>query len=185
MAKTEHRAGAAPGYGRVAVLLLALAATPAAATQHAVTAEALAFDHFLAMTSPVCERQSSVLCVDTAWRAADRDGDRRLSLAEFQSIRDELRAWLTWKGEAVPQAQRRTIQLGLLIVDGIGLPKLLDSYDTDRDGAISRAELLADVSLDARPLGQILLDGAAVDWEALSRRLGPMAGSLTGLGKAK
>jgi hypothetical protein len=174
---------AAKRRGLMAALLMILAAGPAAATQPAATAEALAFDRFLALTNPVCEQKSSVLCVDTAWRAVDRDGDKRLGLAEFQGIRGELLAWLTWKGQGLPAAQRRMIQLGLLVVDGIGLPALVDSYDADGDGAISRAELLTDVSLDARPLGQVLLDAKAVDWEALSRRLGPMAATITGLGK--
>ena len=163
-------------------LALSLATGPATASRHAPSPEAEAFDRFLAATSPVCERQSSLLCVDSAWRFADRDSNQGLSLAELNGVRDGLRAWLTWKEEEIPVAQRRMVQFGLLLVDGMGLPYLVASYDTDGDGAVSRTELLSDVSLDARPLGQVLLDSNAVDWEALNRRLGPIAGSLSGLG---
>ena len=163
-------------------LALALATGPATASRHAPTPEAQAFDRFFAATSPICERQSSLLCVDSAWRFADSDGDQGLSLGELTGIRDGLRAWLTWKEEEVPVAQRRMVQFGLLLVDGMGLPYLVESYDADGDGAVSRTELLSDLRLDARPLGQVLLDSNAVDWEALNRRLGPIAGSLKGLG---
>jgi hypothetical protein len=37
---------------------------------------------------------------------------------------------------------------------------------------ISRSELLADVQLDERPIGAVLLDPAAVDHVAIARRLG-------------
>jgi hypothetical protein len=161
-------------------LLLTLG--PATASQHAPTAEAQAFGRFLASTSPICQSQSSLLCVDSAWRFADHDGDQGLSLDELTEIRDGLRAWLTWKEEEIPLAQRRMVQFGLLLVEGIGLPNLVESYDADGDGTINRTELLSDVRLDARPLGQILVDSDAVDWESLGRRFGPLAGALGGLG---
>lgn len=163
-------------------LALSLAAGPATADRHAPTAGAEAFDSFLAVTSPICEHQSSHLCVDSAWRFADRDSDQGLSLGELKSVRDGLHAWLTWREKEIPVAQRRMVQFGLLLVDGMGLPYLVESYDADGDGAVSRTELLSDLRLDARPLGQVLLDSNAVDWEALNRRLGPIAGSLGGLG---
>ncbi len=159
-----------------------LATSPASATRHAPPAEAQAFDRFLAATSPICEHKSSLLCVDSAWRFADRDSDQGLSLGELESVRDGLRAWLTWREKDIPAAQRRMVQFGLVLVDGIGLPYLVESYDANGDGAVSRAELLSDVRLDARPLGQILMDSSAVNWESLNRRLGPLAGSLGGFG---
>lgn len=165
-------------------LSLGLVSSPAAASRHAAPAAAAAFDRFLALASPVCERQSSLLCVEAAWRFADRDGNQGLSLSELTGVRDDLRAWLTWKEKEIPPAQRRLVQFGLMLVDGIGLPTLLQSYDANGDGAVSRTELLSDVRLDARPLGQILMDSKAVDWESLNRRLGPIAGALNGLGAA-
>jgi hypothetical protein len=170
------------GASLLVALGLWLAIGPATANLNAPTAEAETFDRFLAVTSPVCEHQSSLLCVDTAWRFADSDGNQGLSLGELTNMRDGLRAWMTWKEQAIPVAQRRMVQFGLLLVDGVGLPYLVESYDANGDGTISRAELLSDVRLDARPLGQVLLDSNAVNWESLKRRLGPLAGSLGGFG---
>jgi len=158
---------------------------PAAASQHGPTAEAKVFGRFLAATGPICQRQSSLLCVDSAWRFADHNGDQNLSLGELTEVRNGLRAWLTWKETEIPPSQRRMIQFGLMLVDGIGLPYLVESYDANGDGAVSRTELLSDVRLDARPLGQVFLDSNAVDWESLKRRLGPIAGALGGLGAKK
>ena len=70
------------------------------------------------------------------------------------------------------EPERSGIALGFLIVDSIGLERLHAIYDTDQDGLVSRSELLADVRLDQRPLGQVLLDPAAVDHRAVARRLG-------------
>ena len=164
------------------VLSLWLAAGSATASRHVLTAQIEAFDNFITRTGPICERQSSLLCVDSAWRFADSNGDQGLSVAELTGVRDDLRAWLIWKEQDIPVAQRRMVQFGLMLVDGVGLPYLVERYDDNGDGAISRTELLSDVRLDARPLGQVLLDSNAVDWEALSRRLGPIAGALGGLG---
>ena len=181
MAGTRRIASFLAGATMVALALWP-ATGPAAASRHASTAEIEAFDRFLALTSPICEHQSSLLCVDAAWRFADRDGNQGLTLSELKRIRDDLRAWLIWKEKEIPVAQRRMVQFGLMLVDGIGLPYLVESYDANGDGAVSRTELLSDVRLDARPLGQILLDSNAVDWESLGRRLGPVAGALNGLG---
>jgi hypothetical protein len=164
------------------MLVWLMAAGPALAAGEASPQAIAAFDRFLAKTGPVCEGQASSKCVDSAWAFADRNGDRRLSLGELQGVRDDLGAWLKAKEKAIPQAQRRMVQLGLLLVDGVGLPYLIQSYDADGDGTISRAELLTDVRLDARPLGQVLLDAQAVDWVALRQRLGPIAATLNGLG---
>ena len=162
--------------------LLVFLAGPALAAGATPAQAIAAFDRFLATTGPVCERDAAARCVDGAWTFADRNGDQRLSLGELQGVRDDLGAWLKAKEQAIPQAQRRMVQLGLLLIDGVGLPYLIQSYDTDGDGTISRAELLADVRLDARPLSQVLLDAQAVDWVALRQRLGPIAATLNGLG---
>ena len=180
MMRTRRIAGVIAG-AAMAGLALWPTMGPAAASRHDPTADIEAFDRFLASTSPICEHQSAILCVDSAWRFADRDRNRNLSLGELTQIRDGLRAWMTWKKNEIPLAQRRMVQFGLMLVDGIGLPNLVESYDANGDGAVSRTELLSDVRLDERPLGQILLDANAVDWEALKRRLGPIAGALSGL----
>ena len=169
----------------VAVLALWPALGSATSNGHTPTTESKAFGRFLSSTGPICQHQSSLLCVDAAWRFADHDGNQSLSLGELEGVRDDLRAWLSWKEEEIPLAQRRMVQFGLMLVDGIGLPYLVESYDADGDGAVSRTELLSDVRLDARPLGQVLLDSNAVDWESLKRRLGPIAGALNRFGVKK
>ena len=58
------------------------------------------------------------------------------------------------------------------VVDAVGLDYLFAVYDTDGDGLISRSELLADVRLDERPIGTVLLDPQALDHAAIGRRLG-------------
>lgn len=170
------------GFSAWLALCLCLAIGQAVASRHAPSAGAGTFDKFLTLASPVCEHQSSLLCVDVAWRFTDHDDDQRLSLGELKRMRDNLRAWLSWKEKEIPVPQRRMVQFGLMLVDGVGLSYLVENYDTDGDGAISRTELLSDVRLDARPLGQVLLDSNAVDWDSLGRRLGPIVGALGGFG---
>ena len=62
-----------------------------------------------------------------------------------------------------------------MVVDIIGLDKLFAGLNTAGNGKLSRAELLADVKLDDRPLGPVLQDPDAVDREALGQRLGRVA----------
>ena len=68
--------------------------------------------------------------------------------------------------------ERSGIAFGLWLVDSIGLEYLHAAYDADGNGLISRSELLADVHLDQRPIGAVLLDPAAVDHAGIARRLG-------------
>jgi hypothetical protein len=64
------------------------------------------------------------------------------------------------------------LALGFLVVDGLGVERLHGLYDVNQDGLVDRDELLADVRLDERPLGEVLLDGEALDRAALAARLG-------------
>ncbi|MFQ5775113.1 MAG: hypothetical protein ACE5GS_11390 [Kiloniellaceae bacterium] len=162
-------------------LLASLAAVPAPAAEHAPAPAARAFEAFLAHSAPLCLREPARRCVDAGWRFADRDRDGGLSLTELESVRTALRSWLTWKNDEIAPQERRGIRLGLWIVEAIGLPRLVESYDGNGDGAISRGELLSDVRLDDRPLGAVLIDPDAVDWDSLKRRLGAMAPALGGV----
>ena len=54
-------------------------------------------------------------------------------------------------------------------------------FDEDGNGVVTKSELLADVTLDARPLGKILADPKAVDRAAMARRLGLPLPILNGL----
>ncbi|MBT5416279.1 MAG: hypothetical protein HOK81_16890, partial [Rhodospirillaceae bacterium] len=63
----------------------------------------------------------------------------------------------------------------------VGIDDIVTSYDADGDGKLTQAEALADVTLDDRPLGSLLLDPDAVDREAFANRLGAAAPFMKGL----
>ena len=87
-------------------------------------------------------------------------------------LRQRLGAWFqAYQETLVPQA-RTGFGLGFLLADGMTMPKLHGSFDSNGDGYVSQAELLADVTLDQRPLGQVLSDPDAVDRVGLANRLG-------------
>jgi hypothetical protein len=68
--------------------------------------------------------------------------------------------------------ERSLLVLGFVVVEGVGIERLHALYDEDGDGLVDRDELLADVRLDERPLGEVLLDPEAVDRAAIAARLG-------------
>jgi len=156
--------------GLLGALLLPLlpAATEPTAPSHGV----LAFDHFIVTSGPICAARPAPDCVAVAWRFADRDGDRGLSVEELQAVRDALGQWTAWRYDGLATTERSAIVLGLTLADAIGLERLLAAYDADGDGLVSRAELLADVVLDERPLAEVLRDPQALDRRAVARRLG-------------
>ncbi|HEX5079553.1 MAG TPA: hypothetical protein VFV80_10415 [Geminicoccaceae bacterium] len=140
--------------------------------------EVVAFDRFVAASGPLCLQRPAAACVDAGWVFADRDADQGLSVAELQRLRDDVRAWALWRADDLYAPERSLLVLGLLLVDGVGVERLHALYDADGDGLIDRAELLADVHLDARPLGEVLLDPEAVDRAAIAARLGLPPGLL-------
>jgi hypothetical protein len=145
------------------------------------TPEIVAFDHFVRVSSPICIEQAAVRCVDAGWQYADTDRNGGLSLAELGATQNALRAWTDWRYDGLTRQERAGIALGLWLVNAVGLERLMASYDVDGDDLISRTELLADVRLDQRPLGEVLLDAEAVDRKAVARRLGSMAPLLDGV----
>jgi hypothetical protein len=165
------------GGGRAKPLLISalalLTVIPAAAqTVDGVAGRAAAFDQFMRASRPVCVQRPAEECVALAWRFADTDGDHELSAAELTSLRAEVEDWALGYPDELSPPERSSVALGLLLVDSIGVERLLQLYDANHDGLISERELLADVRLDRRPLGQILLDPAAVNRAAVARRLG-------------
>jgi len=178
------RRGAGPSDSRgrltaVALLLLcALRAAPLAAQQGPDVA---AFDRFIQSNAPLCLLQPARICFEAGWAMADSDADARLSASELERVRAELTEWARWKKQDLHQQDWTGIQLGLLVVRMVGLERLVASLDQDGDQQLTRNELLADVTLDQRPLPQVLLDRGSVDWEAVSRRLGAFAGLLEGI----
>lgn len=163
--------------GRAKPLLVSalalLAVVPAAAqTVDGVDGRAAAFDRFLRASRPVCEQRPAEECIALAWRFADTDGDQELSAAELTNVRAEVEDWALHYPDELSRPERSSVALGLLLVDSIGVERLLQLYDSNHDGLISERELLADVRLDRRPLGEILLDPAAINRAAVARRLG-------------
>jgi hypothetical protein len=134
--------------------------------------QVLAFDRFIGSSAAVCLYQPAAECVEAGWLFADQDGDGGLTVAELQEVRDGLRAWAVWRADDLTATERSAFALGFLVVDGLGVERLHGLYDVDRDGLVDRDELLADLRLDERPLGETLLDGEALDRAALAARLG-------------
>jgi EF hand len=132
----------------------------------------VAFDRFVTESNPVCQFQGAAQCVDLAWRFADANDDGGLSVDELGRLRADLEVWAIWRQAELADVERTGIAFGLWLVDSIGLQYLHSAYDTDGNGRISRSELLADVHLDERPIGVVLLDPAAVDHAGIARRLG-------------
>jgi hypothetical protein len=134
--------------------------------------QVMIFDRFIGSSGPVCQHQPAAKCVDAAWVFADHNGDQGLSVEELQEVRHELKEWTVWRTDDLSQTERSLLTLGFLVVDSLGLERLHALYDADHDGLISRNELLADVRLDERPLGEILLDAEAIDRAGIAARLG-------------
>jgi hypothetical protein len=157
------------GCGLWAGLLVLIAGSVQAATPEPPI---VAFDRFVAGSNPVCQVQGAAQCVDLAWRFADADENGGLSLDELERVRADLEVWAIWRQAELAEVERSGIAFGLWLVDSIGLEYLHSAYDTDGNGLVSRSELLADVHLDQRPIGSVLLDPAAVDHAGIARRLG-------------
>jgi hypothetical protein len=134
--------------------------------------EVLTVDSFVATSEPVCLYRPAAACVEAGWAFADRDRDQGLSVVELEEVRDELKAWAQWRADDLHPTERSLLALGFLVVEGIGIEHLHALYDQDGDGRVDRDELLADVRLDERPLGEVLLDREAVDRAAIAARLG-------------
>jgi hypothetical protein len=134
--------------------------------------QVMIFDRFIGSSGPVCLHQPAAECVDAAWVFADQNGDEGLSVEELQDVRDGLGAWSAWRADDLDPTERSLLTLGFLLADSLGVENLHAVYDADHDGLISRNELLADVRLDERPLGEILLDAEAIDRAAIAVRLG-------------
>ncbi|HET6469031.1 MAG TPA: hypothetical protein VFG43_11710 [Geminicoccaceae bacterium] len=165
---------------RSSLVLFLLAALPA----HAASDDApdlAAFDRFARAAGPYCAQAAATACFERSFRFADRDGDGELSLAELELLRRATREWTSANREQLAPADRRGILATLAVIELAGLPRLFRSYDTDASGGLDRAELLADVRLDDRPLAELVRDRDAVDWPSLGRRLGPAAALVDGL----
>ena len=134
-------------------------------------------ERFLKLSTPLCRKQPSRRCVDAGWRYADTDRDGLLTAAELEVVRQTANDWYHWKAGRLSSQERASVGLGLAMAQGIGVERLIESYDTDGDGRLSQDEALVDVRLDERPLGEVLRDPNALDRQATARRVG-VAGPL-------
>ncbi|MGH6945003.1 MAG: hypothetical protein ACREH6_12375 [Geminicoccaceae bacterium] len=159
----------------ILTLVIALRVDEVLADPLARPSELDAFGQFVTATEPVCRSRPAEECIRLAFRFADTDGDLKLSAAELYRVRDDLEAWTEQQPDSLAPEQRGVIALGLGLVDAIGLETLMAGYDADGDGSLDRAELLADLRLDQRPLGELILDPAALDRHAMAHRLGVLA----------
>jgi hypothetical protein len=134
-------------------------------------AEARVLQTFIDDAAVPCQTQPAKTCVDLAWKfaASQRDG---LTVADLQKLRTQLGSWYEVNKALLPPRTRSSFSLGLMLADGMGMDRLHAGFDTDHDGKVSQRELLADVKMDNRPLGQVLADPAAVDRPSVARRLG-------------
>ena len=157
-------------------------ATSAAGEQAAVpTPRAVVFEKFLRSSTPICEKQPSARCVDIGWRFADADRDGSLSRTELEAVHQAGQDWYAWKGRGLSAQERASVGLALAMIDGMGVDRMMQGYDANGDGRISKEEALVDVRLDERPLGEVLRDPNSFDRQATARRLGivgPVFGQL-------
>lgn len=155
----------------------ALAAPPAAPEQRQpqTAAPENGVDQFLQTTAPFCMKAPAIQCIDRGFAFADADRNRRLSLAEVKATQLQVNGWAKANGRNLPAAEREKLIMGLLVLQTVGPEQLFQSYDTDRDGQLTRDELTVDVKLDKRPLPEILSDPSSVDWDALAARAGQAA----------
>jgi len=139
------------------------------------------FDDFVRGVTPTCNKEPAETCIDKAWRFIDRDGDDLLSSDELAALHSGVGQWAVWRGESLPPRSRSGVYLGLTLVQTVGLETLIESYDSNGDGLLSRDEALSDINLDDRPLGEILKDPEGLDRQALAARFGPMGALLNGV----
>lgn len=138
------------------------------------TPGALALEKFVRASAAPCQTEASGRCVDLGWAYADRDKNGTLSLAEVETIRDQIVAWNAWKGDTLTPRERANFNMGLWASNSVGINNLFASYDVNGDGKLTKAELLADVTLDQRPLGVVLADEKSVNRQRFASRLGPL-----------
>jgi hypothetical protein len=154
-------------------LVAATLAAPAVAA--AAPAAPASLDRFLEASIPFCMKAPAVQCVDKGFAYADRDRDRRLSLAEAQATQAEVNRWTKANAKRLPPEDREKLVTGLLLLQVLGPEALFRSYDADGNGELTREELTVDIRLDKRPLPVILGDPSSIDWDSLSARAGEAA----------
>jgi hypothetical protein len=123
----------------------------------------------------LCRRAPAGTCVDWAWPHVDLDDDRRLSVSESELLLKKVRTWaLRHRADLVPE-MRNGVFLGLMVVQTLGVERLITSYDSNGDGSLSRGELLQDLRVDGRPLPDLIRDPEGFDRASFAKKLGAAA----------
>lgn len=139
----------------------------------------VAFDQMVETGGWLCEEAPAKECIDHGWAYADRNGDDQLDRKELEALRSDMNAWADWRSDSLSGKDRTKLSIARSIANSLELDDLIQGYDEDDSGTITRGELLADIKVDQRPLPEILADKQATDWQAIGERLGPF-GSLVG-----
>jgi len=133
--------------------------------------DAAAVQALIDEASAVCFAQPAQACVDLGWAFAVSDPTTGLTLADVEALRARVGTWFATAQSSLAPQVKTMVAMGMLLVDGRGLDRVLGYFDADRNGAVSQAELLADVTMDDRPLPEIVADPEAVDRLGLAERL--------------
>ena len=135
-------------------------------------AEARVLQTFIDDAGTPCQTQAAKACVDLGWKFAVKNPREGLTVADLQQLRTQLGSWYAVNRSLLPPRSRASLSLGLMLADGMGMDRLHAAFDTNHDGKVTQQELLADVKMDQRPLGQVLSDPNAVDRPKLAQKLG-------------
>ena len=168
-----------PGFLANAVLVLMLVfASPAVRAQER---EVDAMNGLITGAVDACTRQVAQACVDMGWSFVGLRPEDGLTVAHLTEARRILGIWFEATQTLLPARARTMVGLGMLMFDGRGADRLIAGFDSNGDGVVTQRELLADVTLDQRPMAQVIVDPAAVDREGLAQRLELPPGMLQGM----
>ncbi|HTI86893.1 MAG TPA: hypothetical protein VL966_09840 [Alphaproteobacteria bacterium] len=135
-------------------------------------AEARVLQTFIDESTIPCETQPAQTCVDLAWKFAVKNPREGLTVEDLQQLRNRLGSWYAVNRSILPPRAQMSLSLGMMLADGMGMDRLHAAFDTNHDGKVSQQELLADVKMDRRPLGQVLSDPNSVDRPKVAQKIG-------------
>lgn len=150
-----------------------VAAEPANAEP--ATADDAAFGRAVREVGGQCTRNAATICAARAFDMIDADNDGLADLEELRAVDAHLRVWANDNADALDPMDLRALRVGFLLIDTIGIERGMMLYDDDGDGALSQAEMTADLVLDGRPLPELVRSRELVDWPSLRRRFGATA----------
>ena len=161
--------------GLLTCLLAGIAAAHAQTAAAPETIGAKRFESFMLGAAVPCSVEPARVCIAEAWDFADRDRDGALAAGELNAIKSEMNAWAEWKKPSMGSRARASLAIAQMLVRSLPPALVIEGFDSDADGVVSRAELTQDLTLDERPLPEILQDRGAVDWPSVKERLGAVA----------